>query len=309
MKQDSLLKEIYKKRDLKIEQIGEIEYAMQLGIYVANLINDGLLCKTFCNNQYYSSLDKNDDLYIDLKEKVKDNSKKDQLIWDECKKLKRDHPIISQYCDIIEKIKNLEGLVDDKDTQIRIKEKKERFEKQLKNIRTFDEKNGNNISKYEDLRLKQKKIFFDERCQVSKILKQGLFVGSLISDLQEKMKDKGKSTEEINQVLENYVLGFFKNINFKKIFEILGYDETYIKMELSRILNSDEKSYSEKLAEYCERDIRIYDEHTDNANKRYNNFYKKLSKAMIKQLEQLQKKKQVKKDSNEIDINCDYSRN
>ena len=227
--------------------------------------------------------------------KIKNNSIKDKLIWNECKKLKEDYPIISQYCDIVEKIKNLEGRVDDIDTQKRIQEKKERFEKELNNIRTLDKQNGDNISKYEDLRLKQNKIFFYERYYVSKILKQGLFVGSLISDLQEKMKHKGKSTEEINQVLENYVQGFCSNIDFEQISEIFGYDKNYIKRELLNILNNGEKKYSEKLAGYYEGDKKIYDETIYNVNKKYDSFYEKLSNAMIKQLEQQMNKEQASK--------------
>lgn len=308
MEQENLLEKIYNKMNLQIKQIGENEYAMRLGEHVASLINKGLLCKGFCNNQYYCSLDKNNDLYYDLKEKVKNNSIKDKLIWNECKKLKEDYPIISQYCDIVEKIKNLEGRVDDIDTQKRIQEKKERFEKELNNIRTLDKQNGDNISKYEDLRLKQNKIFFYERYYVSKILKQGLFVGSLISDLQEKMKHKGKSTEEINQVLENYVQGFCSNIDFEQISEIFGYDKNYIKRELLNILNNGEKKYSEKLAGYYEGDKKIYDETIYNVNKKYDSFYEKLSNAMIKQLEQQMNKEQASK-NDEMNINCDYSRN
>ena len=294
-----LLEQLDSKRERMVQQLGETEYAKQLGMYAARLINSGLLCKSFIHNQPYSSMDENNQLYyIDLKTKIEAADKKCAEIDKECIKIKQSNPIIAEYLDLQEQLRNLHGNVPDVETQNRIAEKKIKLEKQLQLI-LDDEQNKALISKYKDLRSEQDKIQFEISNQISRLLNQGLYIGSVLTNIQ---------LQDMSAILESYTQGFFSILDLKEISESLNYGEASIQRHFADLFSDTQKDYSTELASYYIGSKKLIDESIYDSNKKYNAFYEKLAQSMSTRLKEKTKKEKTKKEeTEEINVNCDIS--
>lgn len=271
-------------RNAEIEEMGEIEYARKLGVHVAELVNNGQLCRSFSDRQAYGSLIKYDECFLDIEDYIEKANGKIEKREEERKKIeKTERADIRKYNDLRDRRRDCEGETDGIPTEIleKLKQKKEILDKSIEVLT----KNNSEVSRYGSLEKEEYGIDDDVEHKCRNLLRQVIFIGANIRDLQNEMRLKGKSEKEINSVLENYVQGFCENINFDSISRLTGWKEETVKRIFYGTLEAKKQNFSEDLAEVMLPDgKKMQDNSIYNANKEYEEFYGKLSEAIKKEM-------------------------
>lgn len=112
---------------------------------------------------------------------------------------------------------------------------------------------------------------------------QVFLMSSNIKVLQDEMKLKGKSKDEIESILNDFIQNFVENIDFQKIANAFGTTLDEVEQYFTQLLEST-NDYVKLMAGQSRENKVIYDEAILRAHKENNDFYKQVSFKIAKQL-------------------------
>lgn len=140
-------------------------------------------------------------------------------------------------------------------------------------IKDTREKNKNDESKFQALK----------NDYIRQFLSQVYFISSNIKVLQDEMKLRGKTEEEIESVLDDFAGTFATSIDFDKIGQTLGTTAESVRKSFKGFVNVP-KDYAKQMAGTTRPEGIIYDEAIIRAHNGNNVFYNQLSDKLAQRL-------------------------
>jgi len=143
----------------------------------------------------------------------------------------------------------------------------------IEHLRGIAERNKDNEGKRKTLR----------NDVIRKYFSQLYLIGSNIKVLQDEMSLRGKTKEEIDSVMLEYVESFAQTINFEEIGKKFSVEPEKIKSVFMRLIGVP-RDYAQIMAGESRKDGMVYDEAILFAHRGNNEFYNELSARLAEQL-------------------------
>ena len=282
-------------------------FAKQMGTNIALMMNKGWMCENFVHRQDYSLTGEMcDDSYFSLIEKMKSAEKRIQQNNKDMEEIRRNNPEITddeiletkeqiskikfekgriqeQIAELNEQIENGTLILTDEEKEKRIKFFTEEIKKKDDEFEEF-KKTKKPIVDYINLETDNAKTEAGIKDKKSHFFSQIYFISSNIKVLQDEMQLRGKSPEEIESVMSDFVESFAQNIDFKEMANIFGKKEQDIRDVFSKLIGVP-RDYIKVMAGETRASSMIYDEAILEAHEGNNEFYNNLSSKMAKRLD------------------------